>query len=264
VQRIEDASGEWRDLAFALGALLAHAHAVPLENEPEGGERLMGLMVHELRTPVVIVKAYAKLLEAQAANHCQTAAGARELVSPILERTDLMPDWVNAMLDVQRLQFGDLRLELRRVDLVQLAWLVAEQFQHTTRRHRIRVLATRPPLPPILADRSRLRQVLSNLLENAVKYSAGGTIQIRLSLHDVSGGLSKAIIAVHDEGSGLEVDQLDRVFAPFEQTARTNVGLGLGLYLARQIARVHGGDLWAESRGRMNGSTFILALPLAA
>src|SRR6202043_1550010 len=164
----------------------------------------VGLMVHELRTPVAIIKAYAELLEAQAARHSDTPAGAREVVSHILEQADLMSDWVDAMVDVQRLQLGDLRLELTRVDLVQLARLVAEELQHTTRRHRIRVMSTRPPLPPtlahpppprrprirvmsprpqlppILADRARLRQVLSNLLENAVKYSAGGTIQIRL------------------------------------------------------------------------------------
>jgi signal transduction histidine kinase len=67
---------------------------------------------------------------------------------------------------------------------------------------------------------------------------------------------------VHDEGPGLEVGELDRIFGPFEQAEHAGVGLGVGLYLARQIARLHGGDLWAESRGRMNGSTFVLALPM--
>jgi signal transduction histidine kinase len=261
VQRIEDESGEWRHLAFALGTLFAQAHAEPLDDDPGAGEGLVGLMVHELRTPVAIIKAYAELLEAQASKHCHTTAGARRVISHILEQADLMSDWVDAMLDIQRLQLGDLRLELTRVDLVQLAWLVAEEFQHTTQRHRIRVLATSRPPAPILADRARLRQVLLNLLENAVKYSAGGTIQVRLGMQEVPGTPSKAIIAVHDEGSGLEVDQLDRIFGAFEQAAPTNVGLGLGLHLGRQIARIHGGDLWAESRGRMNGSTFILALP---
>jgi signal transduction histidine kinase len=90
-----------------------------------------------------------------------------------------MSYWVDAMLEVQRLQLGDLWLELSCVDLVQLAWLVANEFQHTTQRHRIRVLTTSHPPAPILADRSRLRQVLLNLLENAVKYSAGGTIQVQ-------------------------------------------------------------------------------------
>ncbi len=256
MQRIEDESGEWRHLAFALGTLFAQAHAEPLDDDPGAGEGLVGLMVHELRTPVAIIKAYAELLEAQASKHCHTTAGARSVISHILEQADLMSDWVDAMLDIQRLQLGDLRLELTRVDLVQLAWLVAEEFQHTTQRHRIRVLATSRPPAPILADRARLRQVLLNLLEK------GGTIQVRLGMQEVPGTPSKAIIAVHDEGPGLEADQLDRIFGAFEQTAPTNVGLGLGLHLGRQIARIHGGDLWAESRGRMNGSTFILALPV--
>jgi signal transduction histidine kinase len=174
-----------------------------------------------------------------------------------------MTGWVDAMLDVQRLQSGELPLELTRVDLVRLAWLVAEEFQllKSSCRHQIHVVATTPPPPPVLADRSRLRQVLLNLLENAVKYAAGGTIQIRLGIQE---GSDMAIVAVHDEGPGLDPGQLDRIFAPFEQAHRPSVGLGLGLYLARQIARVHGGELWAESRGRMNGSTFILALPTAS
>src|SRR3979490_3380546 len=134
VQRIEDESGEWRHLALALGSLLDQAHAEPLDDDPGAGEGLVGLMVHELRTPVAIIKAYAELLEAQASKHCQTTAGARQLIAPLPEQADLMSDWVDAMLDVQRLQLGDLRLELTRVDLVQLAWLVAEEFQHTTQR----------------------------------------------------------------------------------------------------------------------------------
>jgi signal transduction histidine kinase len=91
-----------------------------------------------------------------------------------------------------------------------------------------------------------------------VKYAAGGTIQIRLGLSDKN----KAILAVHDEGPGLDKSQLTRIFAPFEQNWRRSAGLGLGLHVARQIAQIHGRSLWAESRGRMNGSTFVLSLPL--
>jgi signal transduction histidine kinase len=256
VQSVEDESAEWRTLAYAFGALLAHS--APADDEPAtSNDRLIGLVVHELRTPVAIIKAYAELLEAQAATKHSSVAGLREVMAHILEQADLMSDWVDAMLDVRRLQLGELRLDLARVDLVQLAWTVAEEFQQTTRLHQIRVVATRLP-PPIVADRARLRQILSNLLENAVKYAAGGTIQIRLGLSDKN----KAILAVHDEGPGLDKSQLTRIFAPFEQNGRRSAGLGLGLYVARQIAQIHGGSLWAESRGRMNGSTFVLSLPL--
>jgi signal transduction histidine kinase len=256
VQSVEEESAQWRTLAYAFGALLARSE--PRDEAPgTSNDRLVGLVVHELRTPVAIIKAYAELLEAQAATKHSTLAGSREVMAHILEQADLMSNWIDAMLDVRRLQLGELRLDLTRVDLVQLAWTVAEEFQQTTRQHQIRVVATRPP-PPIMADRSRLRQVLSNLLENAVKYAAGGTIQIRLGLS----ARDKAILAVHDEGPGLDKSQLKRIFAPFEQAERRSAGLGLGLYVARQIAQVHGGSLWAESRGRMNGSTFILSLPL--
>jgi signal transduction histidine kinase len=253
-------------LAYAFGTLLTQgldpgkAGAGEDDRRVEPNDRLVGLVVHELRTPVAIIKAYAELLEAQAAAKHASFSGSREVMSHILEQADLMAGWVDAMLDVERLKLGELPLERTRVDLVRLAWQVATEFQllRATRRHEIRVVASTPVPPPVLADRSRLRQVLSNLLENAVKYAAGGSIQIRVGIQQ---GSNKAIVAVHDEGPGLDAGQLDRIFAPFEQAARPSIGLGLGLYLARQLARVHGGDLWAESRGRMNGSTFILALP---
>jgi signal transduction histidine kinase len=261
-----DKSCVWGALAFALGTLLTRSHGEADSRATEVGDddQLLGIVVHELRTPVAIIKAYAELLQAQALQQQPRLAGSRELMSHIREQADLMADWVDAMLDLQRLQLGELRLKLSRVDLVQLAWTVAEEFQHTTQRHSIRVLATRCPPAPILADRSRLRQVLTNLLENAVKYSPGGTIQVRLGVQHGRGGVSRAMLAVHDEGPGLDVAELDRIFAPFEQARSSTVGLGLGLYLGRQIARLHGGDLWAESRGRMNGCTFVLALPTSA
>jgi signal transduction histidine kinase len=262
---VEDESCDWRTLAYAFGTLFAQGPAHWADETHDGrDDRLVGLVVHELRTPVAIIKAYAELLEAQVTSrskHTTTLNAEREIMAHILTQADLMADWVDAMLELQRLQVGELPLELTRVDLVHLAWLVAQEFQQTTCRHQLRVVASGSPPPPVLADPCRLRQLLSNLLENAVKYAAGGTILIRLGTQSDSG---KAIVAVHDEGPGLDTGQLDRIFAPFEQAERPSAGLGLGLYLAREIARLHGGDLWAESRGRMNGSTFVLALPLAA
>jgi signal transduction histidine kinase len=260
MEGIESESCDWRTLAYAFGTLLTQGAPESRPTE-HSSDRLVGLVVHELRTPVAIIKAYAELLEALTSAKQPTfnGQGSRELMVHIREQADLMANWVDSMLELQQLQLGELPLELTRVDLIQLAWMVAEEFQQTTRRHQLRVVASGPPPRPVLADRSRLRQVLSNLLENAVKYAAGGAIQIRVTTQP---GSNKAILAVRDEGPGLDAGQLDSIFAPYEQATRKSVGLGLGLYLARQIARLHGGDLWAESRGRLNGSTFILALPM--
>jgi signal transduction histidine kinase len=207
-----------------------------------------------------VIKAYAQLLDAQLTRKRDTPAGSHEITAHILEQTDLMADWVNAMLDVQRLQLGELPLDFKAVDLVQLAWITAEELQQTTRSHRIRVVASGPVPPSIHGDPGRLRQVLSNLLVNAVKYASGGTIEVRLGVQRAT---QKAILAVHDQGPGLEGPDLDRIFGAFEQAERNGMGLGLGLYLSREIARLHGGELWAESRGLGKGCTFVLALPMA-
>jgi signal transduction histidine kinase len=151
------------------------------------------------------------------------------------------------------------------VDLVQLARTVADQVQKTSPEHVIRVSVAPDPPSPLLADRARLRQVLANLLENAVKYSAGGEIEVRVGT-DLRDGRAFAIVAVRDQGAGIDPANLDRIFNLFEQGSETpvrgHVGLGLGLYVARQIARAHEGDVWAESRGAGQGSTFYLALPV--
>jgi signal transduction histidine kinase len=252
-------SSRWRTLAYLLGTLLAERSGDDPGGAQRADDRVIGLVVHELRTPVAIIKAYAQVLEAQFAQKRATPASSHEITAHILEQADLMADWVDAMLEVRRLQLGEMPLELAPIDLVQLAWMVAEEFQQTTRQHQIRVAGSRDVPPPVLGDRARLRQVLSNLLENAVKYAGSGTIQVRVGVK----GSRNATVAVRDSGPGLDASSLDRIFAPMAQAEVARVGLGLGLYLSRQIARLHGGDLWAESRGPMKGSTFVLALPVA-
>src|SRR5207245_8402696 len=180
------------------------------------------------------------------------------------DQADLMADLIEAVLDVQRLRLGKLPLQASRVDLAQLTRVVANQVQQTTPGHMIRVVAPDPP-PPLLVDRARVRQVIANLLENAVKYSAGGEIEIRIS-RGQRNGRECAIVAVRDEGAGIDPANLDGIFDLFQQGSaspvRGHVGLGLGLYVARQVARAHQGDVWAESPGKGQGSTFYVALPL--
>jgi signal transduction histidine kinase len=255
MQCVGDEPRDWRTLAYAFGTLLMR------EVEPPADDRLVSLVVHELRTPVAIIKAYAQLLEAQISRCADgaTATGSHEIAEHILAQADLMTDWVDAVLDVRQMQLQELPLERSPVDLVRLVWTVAQELQQTTGRHCIRVVASRDVPPPVIGDRTRLRQVLMNVLENAVKYTSGGPIQVRVGARWPS---RKAIVAVHDSGPGLDRRKLGCIFAPYEQADRSGVGLGLGLYLSRKIARLHGGDLWAESRGHRNGSTFILALPI--
>ncbi len=275
-------AGGWGRLAATLVGLLAQSdqarladaerHSSELASQQavhdldllQDRESFLGLVAHELKTPAAVIKAYAELLDAQLANTSTPYASLHEVVGHIREQADAMSGLIEAVLDVQRLRLGKLPLEVGRVDLVQLVRTVAEQVQQTTRAHIIQVKVLHAPMP-LLADRARVRQVLTNLLENAVKYSTDGEIELRVWTGQRD-GRDCAIVAVRDNGVGIDTANLDRVFDLFQQGSgqpvRGHVGLGLGLYVARQIARAHQGDVWAESRGEGRGSTFYLALPL--
>jgi signal transduction histidine kinase len=116
----------------------------------------------------------------------------------------------------------------------------------------------------IVADAHRIEQILTNLLDNAVKYSPqGGELRVRLGPSD-----DGVLLQVHDDGIGLAAESVDAVFEPFGRApnaARRHIpGMGLGLYICREIAQRHGGRIWAESSGEDRGTTFYLWLPRSA
>jgi signal transduction histidine kinase len=276
----------WRGLALSLFQALSESHAgraadAERHDSEQAAQRasfeyqivqdredFLGLVAHELKTPVAVIKAYAELLEAQMAEQQLSEASRatmREVVAHMLDQAELMSGLIEEILDVQRVQLGRLPLEVSRLDLLQLARSAAEEVAQATHVRTISVDSA-DPLPPVQVDRRRIRQVLVNLLENAVKYSDDcGAIHVRLGRGDYE-GRPVALLSVRDEGIGLEPGDLDRIFDRFVQASgapvRGHAGLGLGLYVARQIARAHGGDVWGESTGRGRGSTFFLRLPL--
>ena len=280
-----DELAAWRALALSLVQALTESHADRradaerhLQQQAvqqasherqilQDREDFLGLVAHELKTPVAVIKAYAELLEAQMGDPelwAESRTAMREVVVHIVDQAELMSALIEEILDVQRVQLGKLPLEVSHVDLAQLAKSAGEEVAQATRTRTISVEATEP-LPPVEIDRRRIRQVLVNLLENAVKYSDQGEIQVTVGRENVD-GRSMVVLSVRDYGTGLEAGDLDRIFNRFVQASsgpvRGHAGLGLGLYVARQIARAHGGDVWAESAGRGRGSTFYLRLPL--
>ncbi|HLZ25136.1 MAG TPA: ATP-binding protein, partial [Ktedonobacterales bacterium] len=168
------------------------------------------------------------------------------------------------VLDVQRVQLGKLPLEISRFDLVQLTRGVAEEITRLTPSQAIHVVVCQP-LAHVHADRRHVRQVLVNLLENAVKYSSAGDIEVRVRQTEHE-GRAVALVSVRDQGVGLASGNLERIFDRFvqaeNQPVRGHEGLGMGLYVARQLALAHGGYVWAESPGKGCGSTFYFRLPI--
>jgi signal transduction histidine kinase len=230
-------------------------------------EDFLAVVAHELKTPVAVVKAYAELLEVQLAEAGladQPRRAIAEVVEHVREQADLMSGLIEEVLDVQRVQLGKLPLEISRFDLVQLARGVTEEIARLNPSRVIHVVVSEPP-PNVHADRRHVRQVLVNLIENAVKYSSAGDIEVQLGQTEHE-GQAVAMVSIRVYGVGLAAANLELFFDRFVQAesepVRGHEGLGMGLYVARQLALAQGGYVWAESPGRGCGSTFHFRLPI--
>jgi signal transduction histidine kinase len=171
---------------------------------------------------------------------------------------------IEQLLDLRRLEAGLLALEISHFDLAEVVRRIAHDVQLTTVSHNIIVEADRTV---IRADRRRIEEVVVNLLDNARKYSpAGGRIWVRVhpDLLQPSGRQS-VILSVSDEGPGIPASERERIFERFYQGAgrlhKGRAGLGIGLYVSRELVRRHGGEIWASSE-EGHGATFIVRLPV--
>jgi signal transduction histidine kinase len=181
----------------------------------------------------------------------------------MLEDSDRLLATIEQVLRTGRMGAAGRRLNLVRVDL---ASLVEECMARTRALHSIPPAALSfHPGPPvsIMADMEEVRAAVSNLIENAVKYS-GKEVNIRVETEQLDGHV---LLRVKDQGVGIPKTELKRVFKRFHRVpgplASRVKGTGLGLYIVRSVAKRHGGRAWAESEGTGHGSTFFLQLPVA-
>ena len=214
---------------------------------------------HELKTPVALIKGYADTLRREDARWDEETL--REGLNIIVEESDRLDALINNLLEASRIQAGGLKLEFSYVNLPKLAEKVISGFRLQTEKHDFR-LDFPPDLAPVPADEERLRQVLSNLIGNAVKYSPqGGTIWVGAHVHN-----DWLTVYVADQGVGIPVEEQERIFEPFYrgkgEVSRNTAGAGLGLYLCRAIVEAHGGRIWVESQPG-KGSIFAFTLPLS-
>ncbi|MDQ6883652.1 MAG: HAMP domain-containing histidine kinase [Candidatus Dormibacteraeota bacterium] len=222
--------------------------------------QFLNLASHELRSPLGVINGYLSMLEQGSLGQLKDS-GVRAI--EVLKAKALeMNMLVGQMLEAARLEDGRLALKRDRLDLRQVAREAIEGIKPlVTQRHRL-VLDNASDPVPILGDEDRLVTIVTNLLENAIKYSPeGGTIQCTV-LQDGGSGAIK----VRDEGVGIEAEDMPRLFNRFERIRNRDTshvgGTGLGLYLSRELARQHGGDVLVDSRPG-KGSTFSLTVPIA-
>lgn len=221
--------------------------------------RLLSTFAHELNNPLTPIMLELELLRDKSGD--PLSAGQVKALA-VVERNALrLSKLVRDLRDVGLLQAeGGLRIRSQVVDVTQLAHEVAESYRGIANAAQIHLDVRNEGPIEVHADPDRLAQVLSNLLDNAIKYSPAGA-QIVV---DIRSRRDEASIAVRDAGPGMSAEQIARLFRPFEQVqpeARQKNGTGLGLYVARGIIEAHHGRIRCESEGQGRGSTFVVEIP---
>ncbi len=219
-------------------------------------DEFLAMLAHELRNPLAAIRSATAVLGNPRAGP-EVEKRARE----VLERqVGHMVRMVDELLDAARLTSGHVNLELRALDLAQAVLRVLQLFEQSGRTAQLRVTTELTPVR-VRADETRIEQIVSNLVDNAVKYGrADGRLHIRLREQQ---GLAE--LSFSDDGCGLDAELLPRIFEPFSQGERrmdrAQGGLGLGLHVVRRLVELHGGTVHAASEGRDRGATFVVRLP---
>ncbi|MFZ1395772.1 MAG: HAMP domain-containing sensor histidine kinase [Candidatus Promineifilaceae bacterium] len=223
---------------------------------------LTDMIVHDLRTPLTTLNLSLDLLEKTLADEAKAAQRARFVQSANRSAADML-QLVNQLLDVAQLEAGALRLNQAEHSLTELLREKAAVFQpQIVANQKHLTLALPQNLPPIAIDANLIDRVLDNLLGNALKYTdAGGQITLRAQQAG-----SKLIVAVADDGEGIEQAKADQIFDKFYQVRDAEGrplrrGTGLGLSFCKMVVEAHNGRIWVESQPG-EGSTFYFTLPL--
>ena len=223
-------------------------------------DEFLAMLGHELRNPLGAITASAHLLRLSKPG-AETASHAHVVIE---RQARQMTRLVEDLLDVSRLAMGKVTLHLERLDLAALVEHVVGTWRQSGRTRQERRFLCSLTECWIEADRDRMEQVLTNLLDNAEKFSPGGK-PIRIRLSAVEGF---AVLEVADEGQGISSDDLPNIFGLFMQGKQTidrpHGGIGLGLSLVKQLIELQGGAVTATSEGAGRGAQFVVRLPLVA
>lgn len=240
---------------------LAAANARLREIDQQKSE-FLNIVAHDLRTPLTCIRTYAELIQMYVDQPPEVYA---EFLQIIAEESDRLATLINNFLDLARLEAGTLTYEFEPVSLPEIVAHFRNVYQAEAKTRSVQFQVDLPSdLPPLMADRVRLEQVLANLLSNAFKFTPeGGHIHLAVRWDPDT---QMVRVALADSGPGVPPSERERIFEKFTQIQappyRDKAGTGLGLPIAREIVRRHGGRLWVEDAPG-GGAQFVFTLPLA-
>ncbi|MDO8655393.1 MAG: ATP-binding protein [bacterium] len=253
-------------LILALGTLLIRSVRKEVEQKEKLEElsraksEFMSIASHQLRTPLSIVKGYISLM--QEGSFGETTEKQREVMQKVYTTNEGMMNMVNDLLNVTRAEEGRLQYTFEDTDLRELATKTVESLRGAAAEKKLELISQLPSESVLVSsDKEKLGQVISNLVDNAIKYTPQGSVTVQLSCDK-----GMALVKVQDTGLGIGKEEMGKLFESFSRgTAATKSwtkGTGMGLYVAKKFVQAQGGRIWVESEGEGKGSTFFVEIPL--
>ncbi len=232
-----------------------------LQRLDDSKSEFLSIASHQLRTPLTITKGYVSMM--QEGSFGKVPKIIKDNLIKIYTANERLLNLVENLLDISRIESGRLEFNLEPVDLVTTVKALVSDFQAKAKEKKVKLeFFPDPKLPKCLTDAQKVKEVISNLIDNSIKYTNKGEIVI--GIHQESQSL---VFSCQDTGMGIEPEDLPRLFNKFVRGKGMmqvhTEGTGLGLYFARVVIENMGGRIWAESPGKNRGSKFSFSLPLA-
>jgi len=221
----------------------------------------LSMASHQLRTPLSAIKGYVSMI--LEGSYGKLPEKAKQKLENVFISNERLIDIINDLLDISKAELGKMELNKKSLQIEDLITSVYEEMKIRAEEKHLQFILEKPPvpLPKIEVDELKIRQVISNVVDNALKYTQEGKIEIKVNRTD-----SIIQVSVADTGAGLTPEEIKAVFGGF---ARGSAGIdffiegtGLGLYVAKKYLELHKGKIWAESEGKGKGSTFYIELPI--
>ncbi|MBD0360207.1 MAG: HAMP domain-containing histidine kinase, partial [Nitrososphaeraceae archaeon] len=217
-------------------------------------KEFINIAAHELRTPIQPILGLTEAVLSKAKDESQ-----RELLEVVVRNAKRLRSLIENILDVTRIENQSLTLQKEKFNINRMILNVLEEYKSRDNRKNDNVKIVFTPKDDFFveADKERLMQVISNLMNNAIKFTDEGIITVMLKSKEQNNEL---IVSIKDTGSGIDPEITPRLFSKFATKSQT--GTGLGLFISQNIVEAHGGKIWAENNSDERGSTFSFSLPL--
>ncbi len=232
-----------------------------LTNLDKAKSEFLSIASHQLYTPLTALRGYISMLEE--GDYGKLNDDQKPILDILDKSSTRLIELIKNLLDISRIESGRLELNLESIDLVEMARDLVEDLlpNAMTKKLQLEFHEPKDPVAHAVVDSQRIRQVMLNFVDNAIKYTPHGRVDVRIEQKG-----EKINFSVTDTGNGLETNDIDQLFHKFIRVggaARFHTeGTGLGLYVAKQIVREHHGEVYAQSPGVQKGSTFIMEVPI--